>query len=192
MTADDLKTLIALWGALTGTVGIVMSLYGILRDRSRLTIRLAEYAHDDAVKVVSEQLNALGGQCVVFAEVVNAGRRVRHVYRAELWTAADNLLLHHDARMVFIDAKWRQCTEAWESWRLEEGQSVTFAFSIAERRATLRVDVPDSLAHNIKVYRRVLWSRMRWVRARLHGGKRWKELRSMAIERKRTRHHHDD
>jgi hypothetical protein len=190
MSSDDLKTLIAAWGAITGTIGVTIGSLAMLRDRSRLQIRLTLMPRREALEV-SEQLGKRRNEQFVFAEVVNVGRRPRHVYRAELWVAAcDNLLVHQDTDFVFTGDAWSQPGESWKSWRLEEGQSITFVFGVAEQYEYLRVDVPDSLAHNIKNYAGYR-GRLRWWYGRWRGRKGWKEMRDLMIEQKRTRHYHE-
>jgi hypothetical protein len=192
MSAEEWKTAVAFWGALTGTVGATLAILSVARDRSRIRVSVSEQTQAQTA-AISDVLHKIRGDKSVFVEVVNVGRRVRYVYRAEIWVAtADHLLVNEDADFIFANDSWSQPREAWQSWRLEEGQSVTFVFGIPDQYRVIRIDLPDSLARTRKKYARAISGRVRWRYGRWKGGSMWKEIRDIMLERKRTRHHDRD
>jgi hypothetical protein len=188
---DEWKTAIAVWGALTGTIGATIAILNAMRDRSRVRMAIDELSSEEAKKICTE-LAQIRSEKFVFAEVINVGRRVRYVYRPELWVADDHLLIPEAVDIIFADGVWSKPSQTWESWRLEEGQSVTFVFGEPEKYRIVRVDLPDSLARTRKAYYRPLTGRLRWHYGRWKGGRIWKPMRDLAVDRSRTRHHKKD
>jgi hypothetical protein len=190
MTPEELKTVLAAWGALTGTIALTVGIIGLLRDRSRVRLVVSEVDRDDAEGIHSD-LAKLSYPRYTFVEVVNIGRRVRYVYQAEIWRATDDdLLIHDDPDSVFFAGSWSRSLDAWQTWRLEEGQSVTFVFGNRSKDRVVRIDLPDSLARKKRYYSPQ--GRFWWYYGRWKGRKEWKFMRDALLKRKRTRHHDRD
>jgi hypothetical protein len=190
VTAEELKTLAAAWGAFTGTVALTLTIIALLRDRSRLRMVISEVEREEAIQIHND-LARLSYPSNTFVEVINVGRRVRYVYQPEIWRATEHGLLvpdHPDS--VYWAGSWSRSMEAWQTWRLEEGQSVTFVFGNRAPDTVVRIDLPDSLARRKKYFRGA--GRLRWHYGRWLGGETWKFMRDTVIERKRTRHHDKD
>ena len=191
LTPDDWKSLLAAYGALTGTVGATIAIVNALRDRSRLRVDLTRMVRREAATVY-KKLDLFGSDQFFFVEVMNAGRRVRYIYRPELWVRSGHFLIPEDVDFIFANGVWSKPGEPWESWRLDEGQSVTFVFGEPAARHAVRLDLPDSLARTHRRYYGRLSGRVRWLYGRWKGGHLWKHMRDLTFDRRRTRHHNDD
>jgi hypothetical protein len=192
VSTEDWKVAVAIWGALTGTIGLTIGIISLLRDRSRIRVFVSKFTASQ-IRDVDEMLRNVSSETFAFVEVINIGRRVRYVYRPELWRATHgHLLVHDEVDFVFTDNKWSTPRHAWENWRVEEGQSVTFVFGFAAKHSIVRIDLPDGLARTRRIYYKPIIGRFRWYYGRWKGGGAWKELRELFIERKRTRHHEED
>jgi hypothetical protein len=190
MPSENLKTALAAWGALTGTVGITISVIALLRDRSRLRLDVSYLSREDAEKVHPELAN-LNCPSYVFAEIANVGRRVRYVYQPEIWRAKESGHLVYDGPdSVFFLGSWSRAMGLWQSWRLEEGQTVTYVFGDGSKDRVVRIDLADSLARKQRYY--APRGRLRWYYGRWQNRKGWKFMRETFTERERTRHHDDD
>jgi hypothetical protein len=190
MTPEELKILVAMWGAVTGTVALTVSVIALVRDRSRLRMVVSELDREEACAVY-EELSRLSCPSFCFIEIINVGRRIRYVYQPEVWrTTEHGLLVHDHPNYLFSSGVWAKSPEPWQTWRLEEGQSVTFVFGGRAKHRTVRIDLPDSLARKKRYFPGL--GRLRWHYGRWKGGDGWKTMRDTHIPRKRTRHHDDD
>ena len=182
---------VAVWGAITGTIGATVAILNAFRDRSRLRLSLDEVPAAEAAKIFAE-LSQANSSKFVFVEVVNVGRRVRYVYRPELWVSNNDLLIPEKVDFVFVNGGLSKPTDPWQTWRLEEGQSATFVFGEPAKYLIIGVDVPDTLARTRRRYAGQLTGRLRWFYGRWRGRKHWKHIRDLGIDLPRTRHHKDD
>src|SRR5688500_9987135 len=95
LTPETWKTWIAIWGAVTGTIGVTLGMVAYFRDRARIKLRFSELPEGE-VRQIHPDFVRTGKQKYVFVEAVNAGRRVRYVYQPEIWVSgAEHLLLPH-------------------------------------------------------------------------------------------------
>lgn len=190
LNSENWTLVLAAWGALTGTVGSTVAFIAYYRDRSRIRFRLTEISEAQA-RTLHDRVVHTGKQRYFLAEAVNAGRRVRYVYRPDVWTSSNNHLLTPEApTLVFQEGEWRLCGDPWEAWRLDEGQSITFVFSFSATDRVVRAYIPDTLAR--KVYFRPRLGRLRWWYAKRKGGDLWKYMRELTLARRQTRHHDTD
>ena len=185
---ETLKLILAAWGALTGTRGTTIGVLAWLRDRSRLSIRLSTITAKAAERIRPE-FKRLDSEAVALVEAVNIGRRVRYVYRPELWVTNDYLLSPVEPHWVFAGGEWSREMKPWQSWRLEEAQSVTFVFGLGKKRKIARAYIPDGLGR--KPYFTPFKDRWRWLYGKKKG-QQWKEVRDIFFERRPTRHNDDD
>ena len=190
----DTKDVLAIWGAITGTIGTTIGIFNYLRDRAHLNVHVSAVTGDE-LQDIDRGFLVGSTRRYLLVDVANAGRRPKPIYYPELWLLNELGLLSYDSpSWVFFEGQWSQINDKWRTFRLEEGGFATFVFGMDEKDRFVRVDVPDTLAKRARYT--TPSGQIRWwqgkLRARLSVGKTWKQIRDALFSKDRPRFHSKD